>query len=625
MSATPSVDPQPVSGKRGPGRGSLIALVLGIVVGGAIALAVWAVVRDGDQSARASGTTAVEATAAAPATVSPQAGSAVASAETQLSFRGASVEQIGGITVEGSKSGRHEGRVQAHSDGQGASFLPAEPFEEGETVTVEAGFDVVGAKDRRYTMKIAEFAPLPKPGNTKRGKDPEVLTFRSRPDLQVPKLDVYTHRKNAAEGSLFLAPKQGAVPGGPMIVDGKGELVWFRPVTGSELTGDFRAQHYRGQPVLTHWQGTSSAGEGHGYGVIRDQHYNVIKKVHGGNGYSLDLHEFLLTPRGTALVTIYQPLEHDLRKFGGPEDGTVVDGIVQEIDIATGLVIFEWHSLDHVGLEEGTSNRPSESGKSRFDYFHINSIDEDVDGGLVVSARRTDAVYKINRRTGEVEWRLGGNRSDFKLGKGVEFFLQHDARVQSDGSIRIFDNSSEPEGGRSRDITVALNHERGTATLVRDVGHPRTKLFAATQGNAQPLPDGGILLGWGSQGRVSDVGPKGKLRFDAELPDGFDSYRFYKGPWVGLPETSPRLAVEAIDGDQTAVYASFNGATEVARWEVLAGDSDDALQPVATASRSGFETRITVPGRPQRVAVRALDADGTVLGTAKPIAGAQAG
>ncbi|MBF6620126.1 MAG: aryl-sulfate sulfotransferase, partial [Patulibacter sp.] len=318
----------------------------------------------------------------------------------------------------------------------------------------------------------------------------------------------------------------------------------------------------------------------------------------------------------------YQPVKHDLRQFGGPEDGSVVDGIVQEIDVATGLVVFEWHSLDHVGPEEGTSNLPSESGQSRFDYFHINSVDEDVDGGLVVSARRTDAVYKIDRRTGEVAWRLGGNRSDFELGKGVEFFLQHDARVQSDGSIRIFDNSSEPEGGRSRDITVALDHRRGTATLVRDVGHPGTKLFAATQGNAQPLPDGGILLGWGSQGRVSEVGPKGGLRFDAELPDGFDSYRFYKGPWVGTPETSPRLAVEDAGDDRTDVYASFNGATEVDRWEVLAGDSDDALEPIGSAKRSGFETRIRVPGRPSRVTVRALDAEGEVLGTAKPIGGA---
>lgn len=621
MPGSASTEPQPTPSTR---RRTWIALAIGVVLGGLVALAVWAVARDGG-SVQASGVTRVEATPEDPATTSPQAGSAVASSKTQLSFRGASTDQVRSIVVEGSESGRHRGRVQAHSDGQGASFLPDEPFTAGEQVTVEAGFAVVGAKDERYTLGIADFASLPKPGNTRRGKDPELWTFRSRPDLQVPALIADTPAERTADGLIFLAPKQGAVAGGPMIVDDEDGLVWFRPTEGNELVGDFRVQHYRGQPVLTNWQGTSSAGEGHGYGVIRNQHYEIVTRVRGGNGYSLDLHELKLTPRGTALVTIYQPLRRDLRRWGGPEDGVIVDGIVQEIDVATGLVVFEWHSLDHVSPDEATSGLPSETGKRRFDYFHINSIDEDADGGLVVSARRTDAVYKIDRRTGDVAWRLGGKRSDFALGKGVAFFLQHDARVQSDGSIRIFDNSSEEQGARSRDITVALDHRRKAATLVREVDHPDTKLFAATQGNAQPVADGGILIGWGSQGRVSEIGPDGTLRFDAELPPGFDSYRFYRSPWVGKPKTSPRLAVAARSVDRTDVYASFNGATEVARWEVLAGDDDAALEPVGSAARQGFETRITVPGRPKRVTVRALDADGEVLGTAKPIAGVSAG
>ena len=119
----------------------------------------------------------------------------------------------------------------------------------------------------------------------------------------------------------------------------------------------------------------------------------------------------------------------------------MLDGIVQEVDIETGEVLFEWHSLDHVGLEESYYQSVAGPQDWAFDYFHINSIDPNPDGYLTISARRTSAVYKVDRKTGEVVWRLGGKNSDFEMGPGTRTDWQHDARRHPDDNITIFDNA----------------------------------------------------------------------------------------------------------------------------------------------------------------------------------------
>src|ERR687898_942850 len=201
-----------------------------------------------------------------------------------------------------------------------------------------------------------------------------------------------------------------------MIVDNRGELVWFRPMRGEGVRAmDFKVQSYRGEPVLTYYQGVGTT-YGRGEYVILDSSYREMTRVRAGNGYLGDHHEFLITPQGTALFTIYSPVRWDLSSVGGPENGMVLDGIAQEVDIATGEVLFEWHSLDHVGLEESYGEKYY---SDQLDYFHINSIDVDYDDNLLISARNTCATYKIERSTGEVLWRFGGKASDFEMGPGT--------------------------------------------------------------------------------------------------------------------------------------------------------------------------------------------------------------
>jgi hypothetical protein len=282
-------------------------------------------------------------------------------------------------------------------------------------------------------------------------------------------------------------------------------------------------------------------------------------------------------------------------------------------------VELEWHSRDHVPFDECDCTYPTAEGL--YDHFHINSIEVDTDDNLLVSARHTNAVYKLDRRTGEVIWRLGGNHSDFELGPGARFAYQHDARRQPDGTITLFDNAAWGEeksiASESRAISLRLDMGRMTAELRNEYVHPQ-RLLAGAKGSAQLLPDGGVFVGWGNQPAYSEFSADGELRYDARFGAGASTYRAFRFPWVGRPATRPAVAVERAGG-ASVVYASWNGATEVVRWEVLAGRLPGALRPVRTVPRRGFETAVTVDGAVRHVAVAALDGRGRRLATSETV------
>jgi hypothetical protein len=302
--------------------------------------------------------------------------------------------------------------------------------------------------------------------------------FRSRPDLSPPVLKVTTRAHDTTPGYIFVAPKGGIGQHGPLIVDNSGQPVWFHPVhSEGDVAMDFKVQHRRGEPVLTWAEGEVVQGHGHSEYVILDGSYQEITRLGASYGYLGDLHEVLISSQDIALFTIYGKARMDLPSAGGPEDGKVFDGIVQGVDIETGEVLFEWNSLDHVGLEESYS-RPSKDQEGSFDYLHINSIDVDHDGNLLVSSRNTWTVYKVDSKTGEVIWRLGGKKSDFEMGPGTRFAFQHDARRQPDGTITIFDNGSPNKDEQSRGLVLDLDEDEMSATLVREYTHPRGQIAA---------------------------------------------------------------------------------------------------------------------------------------------------
>jgi Arylsulfotransferase (ASST) len=445
------------------------------------------------------------------------------------------------------------------------------------------------------------------------------LELVTRPDLHPPSMSVTLTSQAATPGYYFVT--QGSTrygDTGPMIVDGQGQPVWVGGVPDGQNATTFEVQRYRGRPVLTWWEGRidKDVGMGIGIGVILDENYRKVATVHAGNGRPTDLHDFVITPRDTALLLIYQQRTADLRRYGGRAAGRILDNLVQEVDIATGRVLFEWSAFDHVPPDESYQALPS--GGGAWDAYHLNSVEMDESGDLLVSARHTWAVYKIDPDTGDVVWRLGGKQTDFELGPGARFAWQHDAGSRPDGTLSLFDNQAASpelvEGDQSRGMILKLDERRGTATLVREFTHP-AGLLAPSQGNLQNLPSGHVLVGWGSEPHLSEYDEAGRLVFDARFYATAQSYRAFLGRWDGMP-TEPPAVVARAEGDGTRVYVSWNGATRVRSWRVWSATSqDDEPVLLTTAPKDGFETAVLVDDDGPYYIVEALDGDGRVIGT----------
>jgi hypothetical protein len=449
------------------------------------------------------------------------------------------------------------------------------------------------------------------------GRTP-VRTFLSRPDLKPPGLAVRGTTDSPGFVLLDAAWGQGS-QAGPLIVDNAGEPVWFNPLSGGALATNLRVQTYGGEDVLTWWEGRETQYYGQGEGVIVDGSYRELSRVKAVGGRQIDLHEFVLTPEGTALFTCFpQAVKVDLSSMGGARDATVLESVIQEVDLRTGRLLLEWRSLDHISPLESYL-----SVSEPYDYLHLNSISVTDDGNLLVSGRGAWSIYKLDRRTGAVIWRLGGKRSDFEMGRGAQFFFQHDAVAITRTAIGVFDNGSDgthSPGDQSRAILLDLDETRRRVRLVRSYTRPQPVL-AGAMGSVQVLPNARVLVGWGNAATFSEYGAGGAPLLDARLlTRGAHSYRAFRYPWRGQPHEPPVVssARDPHTGARTA-YVSWNGATDVRHWQVLVGAAPDALSVFGVARRRGFETAISLGTVGGYVAVRALDGDGSPLATSRPV------
>lgn len=338
-------------------------------------------------------------------------------------------------------------------------------------------------------------------------------------------MHVLADRRTAAPGDFFYTD-MGTSPA-LLMADRHGAVRWSG--TGAKVYTDFRLQRYHEKPVYTYWESFSTglAAYGEGRSVITDLAHRELTSIVTIDGASPDEHEFLLTSSGTALITSYVSEPADLSSIGGDPHGVVQDSIAQEVDMSNGRLVRRWSALQHVPLTDSFVAPPS-TKDDPFDYFHINSIDPCPDGTWLVSGRHTWTVYKVDPDTGRIVWRLGGKRSDFDIPAAADFGWQHDARHDSAGTVRMFDNGSNKSTYLHYDsqilwLTLDERHHRVSAS--RRLRHP-DRVSAGAMGNAQVLADGHTVVGWGTAKRISEFSRQGDLLFDAALPDM--SYRTYK-------------------------------------------------------------------------------------------------
>ncbi|KAJ5287910.1 hypothetical protein N7478_003596 [Penicillium angulare] len=425
----------------------------------------------------------------------------------------------------------------------------------------------------------------------------------------------------------FLAPRGDSVEHpGPMIIDAKGELVWMKYNRGT--TQDFKVQHYKGQDYLSYWQGDEEDGHGRGSWYMLDSTYTPQYIITPAGELEGDLHDIQITVNDTAILSIYEPIPADLTSVGGPEQGWIYEGIVQEIDIESGELLFEWRS-SHTYHPEDSYQELAGKGHERtlgFDYFHMNSVDKDDQGRYLVSGRHTHTITCIDS-SGDVLWTLGGKQNkftDLSEGTATGFKWQHDARWHGENQITIFDNvvndaayNTEASHGLSLELDIPARE----AKVSQRYDHP-LGIMAVSQGNLQVLDTGNVLVGWGHSSAFTEFSHDGEMicdtHFGASAWFNFGrivSYRVMKGSWVGSPDTLPDVAMVG-DG----IFVSWNGATEVVSWvlEVWDGDNLEKMTFVAVdkVERSGFETRIPFPADDaiSYYRVAAIDAKGEVLG-----------
>jgi hypothetical protein len=402
-----------------------------------------------------------------------------------------------------------------------------------------------------------------------------------------------------------------------MILSNTGQILWFAP--DRERTHDLKQVRHQGRPHLAVFHHRTGARN---FYELLDDRYRRVTKIFAGNGHNVNGHELQLTPAGTAYVSAYARV-----RVAGV--GRVTDFVVQEIDLATREVLFEWSALDHVPLRASYASRPSDG--SSWDYFHGNSIDPPTRGRrtIILSARKTSAVYGIDRVTGRLRWILGGKQDQFGLERrpGARFCAQHDARRMPNGDVTIFDNGGRHLGdGRecpvhpARVLRFRLDTARKRARLVGAVpSHASSEngrgYFPGAVGSARFQSNGDWLVNWGTTGRITQMTRTGRVKFRVRLHDC--TYRAVRADgWRGRPSGRPRILARRGRSGAVHVWASWNGATEIRRWRVLAGDDPTALTPVRGGFRfADLETRMRLRVASSHVAAQALDASGTVLGT----------
>jgi EmrB/QacA subfamily drug resistance transporter len=461
-------------------------------------------------------------------------------------------------------------------------------------------------------------------------------SFVTEPTLHPPKLnqDGPILAGKLAGGYIFTAnfynlnypPLIGQ--SGPLILDSKLQPVWFQPVPEKVVASNLSLQTYEGKPALAWWQGvvTNTGSTESGEDVVVNQHYQTVARLKGADGWVLTLHALVISGED-AWVTANKNVAKNLSSYGGAYNGALIDSAVQEYNIKTGKLLRNWDALEHIPLYDSYASVPTNGFP--WDAYHVNAIDLTRKGSFLVSMRNTWAAYLVNIATGKIEWTLGGKKSSFQFGPGAAFQWQHDVAFgvggHSDSTVTMFDDhccqltgggTSVPATAASRGVVLNLDHQTHTATLVAQfTGGNRFE--TEYMGDTQPLAGGNIFVGWGSEPYFSEYSRSGQQLLEANFPGHDLSYRETLEPWVGEPLTAPVGAARRANGE-SIVYASWNGATEVASWRVLAGPSPARLSTVASAPRSGFETAIPLSGSYASFKVQALDASGHVLGDSRP-------
>jgi hypothetical protein len=467
-----------------------------------------------------------------------------------------SVDDKNLVEIHGSSSGKHSWSARLSDDEKTVIIKPVPAFDYGETVSVTvysllrkvSGESVAGTSftfgirneitpelraryneaDREIYKNTYGYYPIE--------KNQEKITY---PLDSMPTYTI-TVNNNPAPGRIFYSNHEDQVGDEPetnsfpTIIDNDGTIFWARDVGRGGTDFKLNSNGY-----LTHYSTITDTP----YWLVLDSNYFAFDSLQCQNGYEIETesHDMMMYPDGHALVMAHDKQTIDMTPYGGIPDATVQGLVLQELD-ANRDVVFEWRSWDHFLFTDANIWTPLTN--AIVDYVHANSIERDFDGNLLLSSRNMDELTKINRSTGDIIWRMGGENNQFTFVNDnipAHFSSQHDLRRIPNGNITVFNNGNHLTPLRSSAKEYALDEVNKIATLVWYYEHPLVdgfELFGAATGNAQRLPNGNTMINWGLIGtydglpNFTEVDANKNIVWEMSFDSaGQKSYRVHKYEW----------------------------------------------------------------------------------------------
>lgn len=506
------------------------------------------------------------------------------------------------IQVKGAQSGNHGGQTRITGDGRTVSFQMSSDFTPNELVTVSLAPGVPSASGGpiapyQYQFVVSGYLASQNTGavvvSPPKAPFLEDATPPTPKDLTAASIGVagimpngvsvpsdfpwiaITTNNNPDPDPIFIDNRGGGGKPYNVIFDNNGSPIWYMRMPDERR--DMKVQH---NGVLTM---LARDGGNHFNGF--NTHYQQIKSYWAANGYGVDEHELQVLADGNYLLVALRTETLDMSRFvvGGNTAASVTEQVIQEFTPA-GELIFQWRAWDHLDVrdEQQFINILSSS----FDFPHMNAIDIDTDGHILLSARNTSEITKINRDTGEIIWRLGGAHNQFNF---VNDPLngprnQHAIRMVATNDYTLFDNGNLHSPSVSRAVEYVLDTTNMTATVAWQYPNPATpSLYSYYMGNAQRLPNGNTLIDWaiGNLPKLTEVRPDGTKAFEMNWVAQWEAYRTWRCPWQGSA-LQPYLIVEPYPDNITLIFNQF-GDTNVSFYRIYGGTASGSTNLLATS------------------------------------------
>lgn len=499
-----------------------------------------------------------------PQYLSPKPGAKMVSRETNIIINSGSEINAGSLSansliITGSKSGKTGASISLSDDRQTIIAQPIRKFTEGETVTVTYmggiitaaetpvapftySFAVTTLKERiiltgdQKKLFADEYQTLQTPAAAVKNTFANSVADSLPADLPGIQVNV---NNNPAPGYIFMSVSTDLTGVGfyNYILDKSGNYVKYMK-SNEHYTTNFFTQP---NGLITYNQPHDTypyAGGGHSTVMVLDTNLAVTDSLQCGNGYLSDSHSFQMLPNGHVIMVAYdlQPVDMSQLVTGGNPGALVYGSIVQELDLQR-RVIFQWRSWDAIPITDTYQNMKLVG----FDYIHVNAIQVDYDGNILVMCRLTSDIIKLNRKTGDVMWRLGGKKNQFTFlndhpeNAPTYFTHPHGLSLLPNGNYLFLDNGLLHTPQHSRAVEYKIDEVNKTATLVWEFRHT-PDIYAATQGSAQRLDNGNTLIGWGSASltglpAVTEVTPDKQTAFELTVLQNVVSFRVMKSPF----------------------------------------------------------------------------------------------